>query len=119
MTPEARVKAAIDKLLDKYDAYYHKPVQNGMGAPGLDYWVCHKGFFCAIEAKKPGGHMTDRQVRTAIEVEKAQGSVFCINSAVGTEVNELMSWLEFPRVGFLGRNWQSEFDLYEQRSGRK
>lgn len=118
MTPEGRVKSAIDKLLKEYGAYYHKPVQNGMGSPALDYWVCHQGFFAAIEAKGPDGHMTDRQIDTATEVTNSKGSMFCVNTAKGGEIEQLRAWLAVPYPGALGTNFLHEYDLYVQRRAK-
>lgn len=86
-----------------------------MGSPALDYWVCHKGLFVAIEAKAPDGHMTDRQVLTAYDVIAAKGGVFCVNTAKSGEIDELRLWLLAPYPGPLGQNWVRESDLYQQR----
>lgn len=51
-TPEGKTKAAIDKMLKKYNVWYFKPVSNGMGMHGvMDYICCVKGKFLGIEAK--------------------------------------------------------------------
>lgn len=78
-TPEGKVKSKIKKLLNKYGAYSHMPVQNGMGAPSLDYVACYKGLFLGIEAKAPGKKPTDRQVRTMSQMRNAGGYVFVID----------------------------------------
>jgi hypothetical protein len=118
MTPEGRVKSAIDKLLKGFNAFHHKPVQNGMGKPGLDYWVCHRGFFCAIEAKGPDGHMTDRQVQTALAAHDAKASVFCINTAKSGEIDRLHAWLISPQPGVTGTNFLSEVADYHRRRAK-
>lgn len=121
MTPEGRVKNAIDKLLKQHGAYYLKPVQNGMGAAALDYHGVHRGFGFVIEAKAPGEHMTDRQVRTALAARAAGAAVFCIDSTDWeedgpTDIYELRWWLEQPFHGEVGANWINECDLYRQRT---
>lgn len=52
MTPEGKIKAAVDKLLKRYGVWYFKPVSNGMGTHGIpDYIVCVASKFLAIECK--------------------------------------------------------------------
>ena len=50
-TPEGKVKEKVKKLLKAHGAYYHMPVQNGMGAPSLDFIGCHRGLYYGIETK--------------------------------------------------------------------
>jgi hypothetical protein len=82
MTPEGRIKAMVNRRLKKEfgDWFYHfMPVQNGMGAPGLDYYCCFFSNFIAIETKKPGGKLTDRQKVTKAAIERAGGTVFVVD----------------------------------------
>ena len=58
-------RSRIKKLLNKYGAYSHMPVQNGMGLPTLDFVCCYGGLYLAIEAKAPGKKPTQRQRRAA------------------------------------------------------
>jgi hypothetical protein len=102
MTPEGRVKIAIDSILVSYGAYKHKPVQNGMGAPALDYHVCRQGIYAAIEAKAPGKTFTNRQRLIARLIIKRGGSVFLVDGADGAGMQELISWLHKPVPSFLG-----------------
>jgi hypothetical protein len=102
VTPEGQVRSRIDALLSTYKAYRHKPVQNGMGAPALDYHVCHHGMYAAIEAKAPGKKMTRRQCETASDVLNAGGSVFVVDAAEGPGMWELCAWLTNPQAGALG-----------------
>jgi hypothetical protein len=78
-TPEGKVKAQVKKVLTKYDAYWHCPVQNGLGAPSLDFICCIKGQYFAIETKAPGGKPTPRQEQTIEAIRKAGGKVFVID----------------------------------------
>jgi hypothetical protein len=93
VTPEGRIKAKIDVVLKSFEpaVWWHKPVQNGMGSPCLDYHCCIWGHYFAIEAKAPGGELTPRQRITKDEIEEAGGVVFVIDSAEG--VQELEEWL--------------------------
>lgn len=101
MTPEGKVKHAVDQVLHFAGAYKHKPVQNGMGAPALDYHVCCRGFYAAIEAKAPGETFTKRQARTARDALKAGASVFLVDSTSGVGMSDLVEWLSNPRPNHL------------------
>jgi hypothetical protein len=94
MTPEGKVKAAINKILDNYvkggDVYKFMPVPGGFGPSSLDYVLCVQGIFVAIEAKKPGGKPTARQLFIARQIKQAGGKVFFIENAV-----DLSNFIEF------------------------
>jgi hypothetical protein len=80
MTPEGRVKAAVNRLLDKYKGIYkHMPVPGGYGASTLDYIICVNGRFVAIETKAPGKKPTDRQRLIIGQITRAGGDVFVID----------------------------------------
>lgn len=80
MTPEGRIKAKLNRELAKLQRLYRfMPVQNGMGAPALDYFLCAGGWFIAVETKKPGGKMTPRQEKTAKQITDAHGLVFVVD----------------------------------------
>jgi hypothetical protein len=55
------------------------PVQNGMGAPGLDFFYCIEGMFVAIETKAPGGVATPRQEKTMEQITAAGGLCFVVD----------------------------------------
>lgn len=93
MTPEGKVKEAVKKLLREHGAYWHMPVQNGMGAPALDFHVCHNGRYAGIETKAKGKHATVRQNATMMSVMRAGGSVFLIDDSEGADMAALVSWL--------------------------
>ena len=101
-TPEGKVKAEIDKVLKEFEPklWWHKPVQNGMGKPCLDYHCCIWGQYFAIEAKAPGEPLTARQRITKKEIEDAEAPVFVIDGTADTTTcQELWDWLaEFPRT---------------------
>lgn len=80
MTPEGRVKAKVKRALTTLPrCYSFRPVQNGMGAPGLDIYCCINSTFVAIETKTPGKKMTPRQETTAAEIRAAGGLVFVVD----------------------------------------
>jgi hypothetical protein len=89
MTPEGKVKEKVKRVLKKYGAYWHMPVQNGMGKPTLDIVGCHKGRFFAIETKAPGGQLTARQQHTIQEMLKSKANVFVISG----DTDPLEVWL--------------------------
>jgi hypothetical protein len=113
MTPEGRVKLAVDKVLVGAKAYKHKPVMNGMGAPALDYHVCHRGIYAAIETKAGDKWPTPRQTRTMRDVVAAGGAVFLIRANDGSDFAQLMGWLMNPVPGFISetaRSWLAKKD---------
>jgi hypothetical protein len=89
LKPEEKVKAAVKKVLLKYGAYWHMPVQNGFGAPSLDLICCLKGKYFAIETKAPGKKPTPRQETTIAAIRAAGGKVFVIDG----DTSLLESWL--------------------------
>ena len=78
-TPEAKIKDQVKKLLAKYGVYWHMPVQNGMGAPSLDFICCFQGRYLAIETKAPGKKPTPRQENTIRQIQQAGGTAFIID----------------------------------------
>lgn len=91
MTPEGRVKAKVKRTLTDHGAYWLCPVQNGMGAPGLDFMhvqVLGCPVF-AIETKAPGKKLTARQERTVAAIRAAGGTVFIIDG----NLKELENWI--------------------------
>ena len=92
MTPEAKVKKVIKKVLDKVGAYYFMPVQMGMGKRTLDFLVCHKGKFFGFEAKAPGQKITALQSLCMTEIQNAGGDCLVIDSV--ELAGQLEHWLE-------------------------
>jgi hypothetical protein len=79
MTPEGQVKDKVKKAFDRLPHRYRFcPVQNGMGAPGLDFYTCVHSNFVAIETKAPGKRLTARQLVTVSNIVAAGGVVFVI-----------------------------------------
>lgn len=96
-TPEGKVKAAISRELKRLGAYYHMPVQNGMGSPTLDYVGCINGHFFAIEAKSEVGKLTARQELTIDAMTRVGAHVMVIQGV--KEAGEIEGW--FSRVGLI------------------
>lgn len=90
-TPEGKVKDKVKKLLAAHGAYWHMPVQNGMGAPSLDFVGCHQGSFFAVETKAGNKQPTPRQEITIGQMRAASGAVFVVNETSG--LSELENWL--------------------------
>lgn len=78
MTPEGRVKAKVNKILKPYiergDIYKFMPVQAGFGTKTLDYLLCVRGKFVAIETKREGKEPTGLQWKHIREIDKAGGT---------------------------------------------
>jgi hypothetical protein len=89
-TPEGKVKAKVKAVLKQFGAYWHMPVQNGLGAPSLDFICCINGLYFAIETKAPGGKPTPRQEDTIGAIRATGGKVFVIDG----DTSLLVTWLE-------------------------
>lgn len=95
MTPEGKVKEKVKKVFKEFGAYYHMPVQNGMGKPSLDFICCHKGRFLAVETKAEKGQLTLRQQATIDEMQKAGAIVLVIRGESDGETFAILrSFLE-------------------------
>jgi len=80
-TPEGKVKAKINRLLDSYkDLYRFMPVPMQYQAAALDYFVCYVGRFIAIEAKREGKDLTPAQKFCRKRIEEAGGLVFRVSN---------------------------------------
>lgn len=92
-TPEGITKKKIAEILQKYEAYYFMPVQNGMGAPGLDFHCILSGLGFCVEAKAwdTDKDMTARQVQTTNKIVKAGGKVFMVRDEI--TLAQLENWM--------------------------
>ena len=80
MTPEAKVKASVVKLLKKYEVYYFFPATHGFGRSGVpDIICCLGGNFLAIECKAGNNKPTALQEREMQRIRNAKGDAFLIN----------------------------------------
>lgn len=99
-TPEGKVKDKVKFTLRFLRAYWHMPVQNGMGSPSLDFHVCiptvitadmvgkRVGLYVGIETKAKGKPLTPRQTTTAAAIVAAGGKVFVIDG----DTTHLENW---------------------------
>jgi hypothetical protein len=80
MTPEAKVKAKIKKILDAHNVYHFSPFQAGMGRAGIpDIIACFKGKFIAIEAKAGANQPTLLQQRELSNIRQHEGHAIVVN----------------------------------------
>ncbi len=80
MTPEAKVKASVVKLLKKYSVYHFFPATHGFGRSGVpDIICCMNGLFVAIECKAGAGKTTALQDRELKRINENKGVTFVIN----------------------------------------
>jgi len=80
MTPEAKVKARVRKMLDEFGAYYFSPPANGYGRTGVpDIICCVQGQFLAIECKAGNNKPTALQERELQHIRESGGEALVIN----------------------------------------
>ena len=92
MTPEAKVKARVKKVLDKHGVYYFLPATGGYGRAGVpDIIACFNGQFIAIETKAGKGQLTELQKRELRLIEENGGHAFVINE---TSLHHLEKYFE-------------------------
>jgi hypothetical protein len=92
VTPEGKVKAKVKALFKRFGAYYHMPVQNGMGEPTLDFVACYRGYFISVETKAPGKKPTKRQEVTIAQMRAGGAFVFVV--ATDADLLVLQCYLE-------------------------
>ena len=91
MTPEARVKNAVKKLLTERGVWYFMPVSNGMGRHGIpDIICCAGGRFLAIECKAGKGVATALQQREMERIGDAGGDAMVVSD--DPETMEYLQW---------------------------
>ena len=92
MTPEAKVKSKVKKILKEVGAYYAMPMGTGFGNAGVpDFLVCYRGVFFGIEVKANGNNATALQQHHMALIRKAGGRSFIVNE---TNVDDLRKELE-------------------------
>jgi hypothetical protein len=80
MTPEAKVKDRVKKVLIAIGAYYAMPVTGGYGVSGVpDFLVCYNGLFFGLECKAGKGKTTALQEKALSDIRKAGGAGYVIN----------------------------------------
>jgi len=96
MTPEAKVKAKVRKVLDELGAYYVMPVTGGFGRQGApDFLVCLSGRFVGIECKAGKNKPTPLQVKNLEQIEKAGGEAFVLNEDGIEQLREVLDSIVF------------------------
>ena len=101
MTPEAKVKARVVKLLKEHSIYYFFPATHGFGRSGVpDIICCFNSLFLAIECKAGSNKPTALQEKEMQKIRDAFGVVFVINE---NNINDLARWLEDDSFDFDGR----------------
>ena len=80
MTPEAKVKKKVKKILDDIGAYHFSPMTAGFGRSGVpDIIACYKGRFIGIECKAGDNKPTLLQLRNIEDIKRNQGLAIVIN----------------------------------------
>lgn len=82
MTPEAKVKAQVKRMLHEIDptVYEFSPVTGGYGRSGVpDIVVCLKGKFIGIECKANGGKPTELQKKNLRDICDAGGYAIAVD----------------------------------------
>jgi hypothetical protein len=96
MTPEAKVKASVVKLLKKHEVYYFFPATHGFGRSGVpDIICCFDGGFLALEIKAGNNKPTALQEREMQRIFDAGGTAYVINE---DEVAKLDEWITLRRA---------------------
>jgi Holliday junction resolvase len=94
MTPEAKVKAKVRKLLDELRIYYFFPATHGYGRSGVpDIIGCFLGLFVAIECKAGKGKLTALQEREIESIKEAGGFAFVAREDNTDELRRLLTCL--------------------------
>lgn len=89
MTPEAKVKLQVRKVLDALNIYYFFPPANGYGRAGIsDVIGCVHGHFVAIECKAGRGVLTALQERELAKINATGGFTFVANENNIDELKE-------------------------------
>lgn len=92
MTPEAKVKASIKKMLAEYGCYVTMPIGGAYSNAGTpDFLVCYRGRFIGIEAKAGKGKTTALQDLHLQKIRDAGGIALVIYE---TDLPKLKAILE-------------------------
>jgi len=91
LTPETKVKRAVNKLLSEAGVYSFMPPANGYGRAGIpDIICCIDGQFVGIECKAGKGKTTILQDREISAINNAGGIAFVINETNIEYVSEII-----------------------------
>jgi Holliday junction resolvase len=94
MTPEAKVKKQVKRILDIVGCYYFFPQTGGYGSSGVpDIVVCHKGKFIGIECKAGDNKLTELQKHNIDLINNNKGLAIVVNESNIEELITLMKGL--------------------------
>ena len=80
MTPEAKVKKKVVRILKEAGAYYFYPVTGGFGRSGVpDVVACYKGRFIGMKINAGKNKPTPLQQKNLDDITKEGGLAYVIN----------------------------------------
>jgi Holliday junction resolvase len=92
MTPEAKVKNKVVKLLKAAGVYYFYASTHGFGRSGVpDLVCCLKGKFVGIECKAGKNKPTPLQEKEMAAIRDAGGTTLVVNEENINDVEELIN----------------------------
>ena len=92
MTPEAKVKAKVVKLLKEAGVYYFYASTHGFGRSGVpDLVCCMGGRFIGIECKAGKNKPTPLQEKEMAAIRAAGGTTLVVNEDNINDVKELLN----------------------------
>ena len=92
MTPEAKVKKKVVRILKDAGAYYFYPVTGGYGRSGVpDVVACLGGYFLGIECKAGKNKPTPLQEKELADIIKAGGVSCVINEDNMAELESILT----------------------------
>ena len=94
-TPEGKIKDEVKKYLKEIGAYYFMPVQTGYGAAGVDFYICYKGQFIALETKAGKAEPSPSQRKVLEDVDSCGGIALCINDV--SMLRQRIEWIDAIR----------------------
>ena len=91
LTPEAKVKAKVVKILREESVYYFFPATHGYGRSGVpDVICCVAGKFLGIECKAGANKPTALQVHEIEQIRSSGGVAVVVNEANWDSVREII-----------------------------
>ena len=100
MTPEAKVKVKVKRILAELGAYYTMPVTGGYGNSGVpDFLVCLRGRFYAIECKANGGKTTALQEKHLADIRDAGGVSLVVHEANVENLRKELENVKSKQIG--------------------
>lgn len=95
MTPEAKVKNSVKKMLTERGAYFFMPATGGYGRSGVpDIVGCHRGVFFGIECKAGDNQPTALQLRELDKIQRCDGFTAIVNENNLLQVEVMLDCIE-------------------------